>query len=335
MKEALFYVPLEKHKVRCELCPNFCELLPGETGLCKVRVNDDGILQTQVYNKIAAFGIDPVEKKPLYHFHPGKNILSIGEVGCNLRCHFCQNHRISQCYAHEYHNFELVNTDHLVAEALNTPNIIGIAFTYNEPFTFFEFMLETAVRMRNNNLKNVVVSNGYVNPGPLKMILPYIDAFNIDMKGFTPDFYRNYTGGEILPVLESLKIISEARVHLEITNLVIPGINDDEKTFTEMVKWIAIELGPDVPLHLSRYFPHHEFTTEPTPLNTLEKLFEIAKQNLQHVYLGNVSHSEHSNTVCPKCGEVSVQRNRYNINIHGLTENGSCFVCSNPLNFIL
>ncbi len=327
MQEALFYTPLNESKIRCELCPWFCELQSGQTGVCKVRTNKNGKLFTQVYNKIAAFGIDPIEKKPLYHFYPGKNILSIGEVGCNLHCTFCQNHRISQCMASDFSGFREISSEQIVHEALKTYHNIGIAYTYNEPFTFYEFMLETAQLAHKNKLKNVVISNGYINPQPLKYALPFIDAFNIDLKAFTDEFYRRQTKGKLQPVLEALKIIAESNAHLEITTLVIPGLNDDEKEFTQMVKWIAEQLGKDVPLHLSRYFPQYKMDRPQTPIQKLELLYDIAKEQLNHVYLGNVSDDKRSSTFCSSCGKMLISRNRYRIYFEGIDENRICRHC--------
>ena len=184
MHKALYYINQKKDEVSCTLCPWYCELIPGQTGNCKVRKNEAGELVTLVYNRVAALGVDPIEKKPLYHFFPGKNILSIGEVGCNLHCNFCQNHRISQCMATDFIGFSNISSKKLVTESLKTWNNIGIAYTYNEPFTFFEFMLDTAKLAQKSRLKNVVVSNGYINSEPLAETLPFIDAFNIDLKAF-------------------------------------------------------------------------------------------------------------------------------------------------------
>jgi len=335
MQEAFFYTKQENQTVRCDLCPWFCILKPGQTGSCKVRQNIEGKLVTHVYNKIAAFGIDPIEKKPLYHFKPGKNILSIGEVGCNLHCTFCQNHRISQCKASEFNGFQEITSSQLVSKALKTPQNIGIAYTYNEPFTFYEFMLETAKIVHVNELKNVVVSNGYINPEPLKKMLPFIDAFNIDLKSFAGEFYRKQTKGKLEPVLEVLKILAGSPAHIEITNLVIPGLNDNEAQFGEMVNWIASELGSDIPLHLSRYFPQHKMNLPPTSVESLETLYVLAKKHLQYVYLGNVNDEIHSSTYCPKCGETIIVRNRYNTSIQNLDKNSRCTNCGTALNISL
>ncbi len=334
MQEALFYTKLENQTVRCDLCPWNCFLNPGQTGFCKVRENINGQLVTHVYNKIAALGIDPLEKKPLYHFYPGKNILSVGEVGCNLQCIFCQNHRISQCYATEFKNFHSITSKQIVNEALKTYNNIGIAYTYNEPLTFFEFLFDTAKLAHQNGLKNVVVSNGYINCAPLHKLLPYIDAFNIDLKAFTPDFYKKQTKGKLEPVLETLKIIAKNKTHLEITNLVIPNLNDDEVSFQKMVQWIASELGADIPFHISRYFPQYELIQTPTPLKKLEQFYNIAKNYLNYVYLGNVSDERHSSTFCQHCGTTIISRNKYKISLEKLDSNGLCKNCNQKNNII-
>lgn len=334
MQEARYYTTLENDSVKCTLCPWNCLLRPGQIGNCKVRENNNGKLVTGVYNKVAALGIDPVEKKPLYHFYPGKNILSVGEVGCNLHCTFCQNHRISQCYASEYKSFHEITPEQIVSEALKTWHNIGIAYTYNEPLTFYEFLLDTAKLAKKDGLKNVVVSNGYINPNPLQEVLPYLDAFNIDLKAFTNEFYQKYTKGKLEPVLETLKIIAKNKVHLEITNLVIPSLNDDEIQFEKMVRWIAEELGTDIPLHISRYFPQYELKQSPTPIKKLEQFYKIAKDYLQHVYLGNVSDEKRSSTFCHNCGETIISRNLYKTSTEKLNSNGQCKNCGASNNII-
>ena len=335
MQNALFYTKLENNNVRCELCPWNCQLDSGQTGICKVRTNENGKLVSLVYNKVAALGTDPIEKKPLYHFYPGKNILSIGEVGCNLHCSFCQNHRISQCFADEFNGFHNITSEKIVNEALKTWNNIGLAYTYNEPITFYEFMFDTAKLAQKNGLKNVVVSNGYINTKPLKNLLPFIDAFNIDLKAFSDKFYRKQTNGNLEPVLNSLKTIAKSNSHLEITTLVIPNLNDNEKEFEEMVKWIASELGEQIPLHLSRYFPQYKMQEPPTSIKKLEAFYDIAKQHLQHVYLGNVSDKMRSSTYCSNCGGTLVERNGYKTEINGIDEKGNCKNCQTRNNIIL
>ena len=334
MHEALFYTTFKNQQVECNLCPWNCILSPGQTGNCKIRSNQDGKLITQVYNKVAALGVDPIEKKPLYHFHPAKNILSVGEVGCNLHCNFCQNHRISQCFAETFSGFSNISSKKIVKEALKTWNNLGIAYTYNEPFTFYEFMFETAKLAHENGLKNVVVSNGYVNPEPLEKILPFIHSFNIDLKAFSNDFYQTQTRGKLEPVLQTLKIIAKSAAHLEITNLIIPGLNDSEKEFREMILWIAENCGKETPLHLSRYFPKYKSKLPPTPLKTLEKLYSIAKEKLHFVYLGNVSDTIRSSTFCPICETLLIERNSYKTQIVNINSENACKNCGTKINFL-
>ncbi len=327
MQEALYYSKLDGQAVKCNLCPWNCVLKAGQTGVCKVRTNENGTLYTQVYNQIAAFGIDPIEKKPLYHFYPGRNILSIGGIGCNLHCTFCQNHRISQCFATEFKGFQKITTEKIVIEALKTFHNIGIAYTYNEPFTFFEFMMDTARLAHEKGLKNVAVSNGYINTTPLKELLPFLDALNVDLKAFNDDFYQKQTKGKLEHVMETLKIISKSKAHLEITNLIIPGLNDDITEFEEMVKWISGELNNTIPLHLSRYYPQYKLNIPPTPVEKMQELYATAKKYLKHVYLGNVSDEKRSSTFCTSCGHLLISRNRYRIYKDGMDENGNCRIC--------
>ncbi len=330
MKEALFYEKKGNQRIKCLLCPWFCLLKPGQTGICKVRRNVGGILITDVYNKVAASGIDPVEKKPLYHFHPGKYIFSIGEVGCNLHCSFCQNYHISQRSAADFSGFYETLPKEIVSKAFSVDNNIGIAYTYNEPFIFYEFMLEIAAMAKSYGLKNVAVSNGYVNPEPLLEIIPFIDAFNIDLKAFDNNFYRKETKGKLQPVLDTLKIIAQSGKHLEITNLVIGGLNDDEAQFEEMVKWIAAELGRHILLHLSRYFPQYQLTLPPTSPEKLRRLYAIASRHLDYVYPGNMSDEELSSTRCPKCNALLIARTRYSTRIVQRNFEGTCLNCGNP-----
>ncbi|MGM0619419.1 MAG: AmmeMemoRadiSam system radical SAM enzyme [Bacteroidota bacterium] len=311
MHEALFYEKHENNEVKCTLCPWYCQLKPGQTGVCKVRENINGRLVTYVYNKVAALGTDPIEKKPLYHFYPGKNILSIGEVGCNMHCSFCQNHQISQCRATDFKGFHNISPEQIVSEALKTWQNVGIAYTYNEPFTFYEFMLDTARLAQNKGLKNVVVTNGYINPEPLRQALPFLDAFNIDLKGFNNSFYQKYAKAKLDPVLKTIKMVAQNGKLIEITNLVITGLNDAEDEFEAMVKWIAENAGKDTPLHLSRYFPNYKLNAPPTSVEKLRSFYDLAKKHLNHVYLGNISDETRSSTFCPSCGKLLIQRNYY------------------------
>lgn len=333
MQEARFYEQLDEGRVRCLLCPWYCELQPGQTGICRVRKNTGGKLVTYVYNKVAALGIDPVEKKPLYHFMPGRYVLSLGLTGCNLRCTFCQNHNISQCPAETYDGFRAITSSRLVEEALNIANNAGLAYTYNEPFTFFEFLYDTALLAHEAGLKNIVVSNGYINQPPLKILMPVIDAFNIDIKAFDEKFYRQQTKGKAAPVFKSIVAIANSTAHLELTNLVIPGLNDEESRFTKMVKWIAGETGPDTPLHLSGYYPGYKLHASATTMEKLEQLYEIAKKYLHYVYVGNKGYGYWSDTRCPWCGTLLVARQHGKISTGNLS-GGDCTGCGKHINII-
>lgn len=330
LKIANFFETDSKMRVRCKLCPHFCILKEEQTGLCGVRKNIGGKLYSSNYGYISGIQIDPIEKKPLYHFYPTSAILSVGSLGCNLFCKFCQNWEIahpesSMIVRHEY------KPEELVAEALKQNDSIGIAFTYNEPTVFYEFMLDTAKLAAKTRLKNVMVSNGYINPKPLEELIPYIDAFNIDLKAFNEDFYKKQTNSKIHPVLESLKQIYLSGKHLEITNLIIPGLNDNELEFRKMMEWIVENLSNRTVLHLSRYFPHYLMSINATPQETLLNLYKIAKEYLAFVYLGNVLLDEGSSTSCPICGEKLIERKYYNIKNINLTEKGHCGNCDEKI----
>jgi pyruvate formate lyase activating enzyme len=331
MKEAFFYKKLEDKKVQCELCPNNCQINPGKHGTCRVRKNVDGTLFTENYGKVCSISFDPIEKKPLYHFYPGKSILSIGSVGCNLHCRFCQNWNISQYSVSDSQILKDLHEDEAVLMAQKHPGNIGIAFTYNEPTIWYEYMFDMATAFHQNNMKNVVVSNGYINPYPLERLLPLIDAFNIDLKAYSEDFYKNLTNSALEPVKNTLKAIKKSGKLLEITNLVIPEYNDDKKLFHEMISWIAGELGKDTILHLSRYFPQYKMEAPPTPIQKLKELFDIARYKLPYVYLGNVSGTEGTNTICPKCDKMVISRQGYSVSVSGLNKKGNCIYCGHHI----
>jgi len=283
MKEALYYEKLPGGRVKCHLCPNECVINDGGRGFCGVRVNKEGVLYTEVYGKTTSITLDPIEKKPLYRYHPGENILSLGTKGCNFHCDFCQNWQISQDVNAPVHNI----TPREAIDRARALGSFGIAYTYNEPFIWYEFVLDTAKLARKNTLENVLVTNGYVSPEPLEGMLPYIGAMNIDLKSFDEDFYTKICGGHLAPVLDTIKR-SARSCHIELTNLIIPTLNDSEKSVTKLVDWIADNVGPEVPLHFSGYFPCYKITFPPTPIETLRMAEQIAKKKLKYVYLGNV-----------------------------------------------
>ena len=316
-------------KIECLLCPHHCKLAGGKTGICGVRKNTGGKIELTTYGVLSGYSLDPVEKKPLYHFFPGHNILSLGSFGCNMRCDFCQNFHISQKVPESL--IPEVSLNKIIKDALSTDRNIGIAFTYNEPVVGFEYMRDVAVTARKEGLYTVMVSNGYVSSDPLKEIIGFIDAFNIDLKAFNNDFYRKLTGAELEPVKESLKQIAGSGKHLEITTLIIPDQNDSEKEMGLQTEWIARELGEDIPLHLSRYFPTYKRDNPPTPEGSLKKLFDIAAANLDYVYMGNTQSSSGQNTSCPGCGTEVTIRSGYKTRLINLDEDGKCTCCGNQV----
>lgn len=281
--EALYYEKMPGNRVHCHLCPYECQIPPGGRGACTVRQNKDGVLYTLVYGKTTSISLDPIEKKPLYHYHTGEYILSVGTRGCNLHCDFCQNWQISQDIDAP---MEEITSEEIIERA-KEHHSFGIAYTYNEPFIWYEFVLDTAKLAKTHGLKNVLVTNGFVNIEPLKGMLPFIDAMNIDLKAFDEDFYEKVCKGSLKPILEVIKI-SAKHCHVELTNLIIPTLNDSKKMIKEMVDWIYENLGPEVPLHLSRYFPCYKMALPPTPIETLKMAQSIAKEKLKYVYIGNI-----------------------------------------------
>jgi pyruvate formate lyase activating enzyme len=326
MKEASFYSVIDG-KVKCNLCPHNCAIHDGNRGICRVRKNEGGKLFSESYGQICSMNFDPIEKKPLYHFFPGSIIFSAGGLGCNLHCKFCQNWEISQTGTEEFGSLRAVTPEELIGKALSRSNNIGIAYTYNEPTVWYEFMLETAKLAQKEGLKNVMVTNGFINPEPLEALFPFMDAFSVDLKAFTEEFYKTITASRLEPVLAALKMIRKSGRHLEITNLVITDTNDDEKEFTEMVDWIASELGKQTVLHISRYFPMFKMDKEATSHAKLKTLFGVAVEKLDYVYLGNLMSGEGQNTFCPGCKTEVIERIGYDTRITGMDGEGRCRKC--------
>jgi len=305
--------------VRCGLCPRRCVVPPGERGHCGVRENVDGVYHTLTYGNPCAIHVDPIEKKPFYHFLPTTTAFSIATAGCNLDCKFCQNWHISQARPEELLNYALSPSD--VVEAALASGAPSIAYTYSEPTVFFEYMLDCAKLAHENGLRNVYHSNGFIEPEPLRELCQYLDAANVDLKGFTEDYYRDISGGSLAPVLRSLKILVEEDVHLELTTLVVPGRNDDPETLREMCRWVRENLGPDVPMHFSRFHPQHKLLDlPPTPVERLETARRIAlSEGIRFVYIGNVPGHEANSTYCPACGAEVIHRIGYSVEVLGLS----------------
>ncbi|MCK4328935.1 AmmeMemoRadiSam system radical SAM enzyme [candidate division WOR-3 bacterium] len=325
-KEAYYYEQLEGDKVRCLNCPHMCVLSPGQTGICRVRENIDGKLYTHAYSNPCAIHIDPIEKKPLFHFLPENYVLSLAIAGCNFRCKYCQNWSISQKSPDETDNYSF-SPEQLVDSA-DVHNIPIIAYTYSEPSIFYEYMLDMAKIARDRGIKNVWVTNGFLNKEPLLELCKYLDAANVDIKWFTEDLYREMSGGSLEPVLSTCKTLIENNVHLEITNLIVPTLNDDEDMIRELVRWIKENLGPDIPVHFSRFFPMYKLQhLSPTPVQTLQTARQIAlDEGLHYVYIGNYPGGDWENTFCPNCGRLLIERRGYTI-LQNNVINGRCKYC--------
>jgi pyruvate formate lyase activating enzyme len=318
LKEARYFKKLKDNKVKCLLCPHECIISDGKRGICRVRLNRGGILYLENYGRISSMGVDPIEKKPLFHFYPGNYIYSMGTYGCNFSCKFCQNWEISQREA----EWIYVSPEEAVEAALNK-DVIGIAYTYSEPSVWYEYIYDTSILAHEKGLKNVLVSNGYQELEALKELLPYIDAANIDLKAFNNKFYQQICGGTIEPVLESIKLL-EGRIHLEVTTLIIPGLNDSEEELRELFSWLS-NINANIPLHLNRYFPQYKMTISPTPGKTIEWALKIAREYLNYVYAGNINVNTGSNTYCPECKEEIIIREGYRV--IDKTRNGKCSNC--------
>ncbi|MBM3245835.1 MAG: AmmeMemoRadiSam system radical SAM enzyme [Candidatus Omnitrophica bacterium] len=330
-KEALFYRKLDKLMVRCQLCPRSCIIAGGKRGFCGIRENRGGRLYTLSYAKVVAVHTDPIEKKPLFHFLPSTLAFSIATAGCNLRCKFCQNWEISQSLPEEV-QYSYIEPEDLVRQAKGSGSPT-IAYTYSEPTVFYEYMLEAAKLAKRQGIRNIMHSNGYINQEPLKELAKYLDAANIDLKGFSDDYYAKMAEATLGPVLRSLKILKEEGVHLEITNLVLPGFNDNQDALTKMCLWIKENLGPDTPVHFSRFFPMYKLASlNPTPVETLEKAREIALDcGLKYVYIGNLAGHPAENTYCPKCKELLIERRGYFVTRNNIKD-GKCKFCGESIN---
>lgn len=317
MQEARFYEKLEEGRVRCYLCPHSCRISPGRLGLCRARKNEEGVLYTLNYGQISSWGVDPIEKKPLYHFYPGTQIFSVGTFGCNFHCGFCQNWQI----AHGNPSIQEVSPEELVKIACGArerSGSIGIAYTYSEPLIWYEYVYDAARCAHEEGLKNALVTNGSVREEPLKELLPFVDAMNVDVKAFTEDFYEEICHGKLAPVLRTVEV-AHSRCHVEITNLIVPTKNDREEEIAALVDWVA-SLDPAIPLHFSRYFPQYKFDLPPTPLATLKKAREIALKKLKYVYIGNAWELGGNDTCCPVCRSLLVERTGYQTRVKGLQE---------------
>ncbi|MCB1183642.1 AmmeMemoRadiSam system radical SAM enzyme [bacterium] len=307
---ATWWRALPNGQAACDLCPIGCRLRPGQEGPCATRANRDGRMVPLHYGRVVSGGVDPIEKKPLYHFHPGRSILSVAAPGCNLHCLFCQNWSISQDGTART---SAATPDDLVRLARDEGSV-GIAYTYSEPLVWYEFVRDTAIAVHEAGLRNVLVTNGFLNPAPLAGLLPWIDAANIDLKSMDDAFYRKVCKARLGPVLAAIRQFHAAGVHIELTNLVIPGHNDSDDELRRLVDFVA-DLDPAIPLHFSGYHPAWRMDAPPTPRETLLRAREIASERLDWVYVGNVATVAGRDSLCPGCGALLVERRGF----HGVS----------------
>ena len=327
----MLYTSLEDGKVKCHVCNRECIISEGKYGFCRTRQNKNGKLYTLIYGVVSSASVDPIEKKPLYHFMPCSTSYSLGTVGCNFRCKNCQNYTISQMRIDEVSTVEI-----LPEEALNRAVSSGcrsISFTYNEPAIWFEYTYDTAKLAHEAGIATVYVTNGYISEKALRTIAPYLDAFSVDIKSFRDGFYKEICRAKLAPVLRSAKLARELGMHVEVVNLIIPTLNDSLEEIRELVQWVRDNLGDYTPLHFTRFYPYYKLDKLPsTPLRTLEDAYSIAKEEaMKYVYIGNVPGTKKDNTYCPNCGELLIRRHGFDVTCDGLTSDNRCRKCNTKI----
>ena len=316
----------EDMKVQCSLCPKQCIIAPGQSGDCRIRINVDGKLIATTYGYPCALHIDPIEKKPLFHFLPGSRVFSLATVGCNLHCKNCQNWEISQQAPIDVPSYKVPPEE--VAKISDKQKCQSVAYTYTDPAVFYEYTLDSSKEVKKRGMKNIIVSAGYFNEKPLKELCKHIDGANIDLKAYSNKFYHDVCNATLKPVLNSLITIKSSGVHLEVTNLLLPTMNDSKKDIKALTKWVKENLGKEVPLHFSRFFPQYLMRNlPPTSIETLKKARDIAKDvGMQYVYIGNVIGEDWENTSCPNCGKLLIERHGYLVK-KNVIKNGKCPYC--------
>jgi len=334
MQEALLYQKLSDQRVRCRLCAHRCTVAEGHKGLCQVRQNRGGTLYTLVYGRTISQGVDPIEKKPLYHFHPGSRSFSIATPGCNFRCAWCQNWEISQMPREQHLIGGHPVSPEQIVTSVQGHGCRSIAYTYTEPTVFFEYARDTAKLARAAGLANVFVSNGYMTDEALDEARDWLDAANVDLKAFRDETYRRHIGARLQPVLDSLRRMKTLGIWLEVTTLIVPGLNDDPQELKELAEFVCHELGADTPWHVSRFFPCYQMQqTPPTPVTTLHRAAEIGREaGLHHIYLGNVA--EETNTFCAECGELLIRRIGFDVVENHVAADSNCPECGETLSGI-
>jgi pyruvate formate lyase activating enzyme len=327
--EAKYYDFLENKDVACKLCPHNCIVKDKKTGICGVRRNIDGKFFTDIYGKVSSIGMDPIEKKPLYHFYPGQQILSIGTVGCNMKCVYCQNWNISQ----DIDAKTVVYEPEKIVKAAVENNSIGIAYTYSEPIIWFEYVLDCARIGKQKGLKNVLVTNGFINPDPLDELLNYIDAMNIDLKAYKEETYKRVQKARLEDVKNTIVRAYEKNCHIEITTLIVTGINDNMDEMKEIINFIS-SIDKNIPWHISRYYPNYKYEKPATSIDFIREVYEQATEKLNFVYCGNVPFDFPGNkTICPSCGVVAIDRSGYLTRVESLNDS-KCGECGAFLNVV-
>ena len=331
IREAMFYEKMGDEAVRCLLCPNHCVLSDGQRGFCRVREPVKGKLYTLVYELICAAHVDPIEKKPLFHVLPGSKSFSIATAGCNSRCKYCQNWTISQKSPEETTN-QTLSTRNLTTAAFNN-DCSSIAYTYTEPIVFYEYVMEASKVAKRSGLLNVIVTGGKINPEPMRELSRVIDAANVDLKGFDKKYLKEVCAQDLDDVLEALTVMKQEGVWIELTNLIVPTLNDNMNDIRRMVKWVKTNLGEDVPMHFSRFWPQYKLRSlYPTPIETLKKARDIAmEEGLHYAYIGNVPEIASESTVCPRCGKVVIKRIGYRVLENNVSRNGNCKFCGKKI----
>ncbi|ATZ61529.2 MAG: AmmeMemoRadiSam system radical SAM enzyme [Methanosarcinales archaeon Met12] len=331
-KKAMLWAPLNDGRVKCDACAHQCTIFEGKKGICRVRENHGGKLYTLIYNTVSSINVDPIEKKPLFHFYPGSMALSLGTVSCNFGCKHCQNYAIATANVGEESTQEI--TLEKSVELAKQYGCQGISWTYNEPTIWFEYTYDSAKLAKKAGLYTVYVTNGYMSEDALNTIAPYLDAANVDVKAFNNEFYRQVCGAKLEPVLRTCERMKEKNIHLEVTYLIIPGHNDGPEEIRRFSEWV-VGIGADTPVHFSRFHPHRQMAdVTPTPVETLEEAHRIAKEcGVEYVYIGNVYGHRYESTFCPKCDEILIERHGYSV-INRLGAENCCPKCGFEVNVI-
>ncbi len=332
-KEVLRYDEVGDN-LKCKVCMRKCIIKKGDSGFCSMRTNMDGKLCALNYAAASSVAVDPIEKKPLFHFYPGTDVFSMGSVGCNFRCKHCQNWNISQSNLEEIPTREIPPEEAI--RLAKQYKCKSIAWTYNEPTMWFEYTYDCAKLAKKEDISTVYVTNGYMSEESFDLIKPYLDAANIDLKGMSDKFYMDLCQARLQPVLDNIKRFYDNKIHIEITNLIIPGYNDSKEDIKALIDFMVEETGTEVPLHFTRFFPYYELgQVQATPVEALRRAYEMAKEaGMDYVYIGNVSSGGEESTFCPECGKVLIQRNGFEVWDNELEETRKCPSCKSPINII-